>query len=181
MEFNKIFFIYILGFVFLIFFLFIIFIIFSSSDSNSDSFSDFPKDSSSDLILSLEDILISGNVSNCVYLEDLFFYDSCILLLSDCFDDSCYFDKARFSLNESLCFEISDESLSSSCSLDVKLNTLLERSILEDNLDLCLDFEDLSNQEYCRDNFYLAQRFNNNDLSYCNLIVSEDMQNVCFN
>lgn len=178
MEFNKNLFFYILGFVFLFFFIFIIFIILSDSDSDSFLYSD--NLNSSDLVLSLEDILVSGNVSNCIYLSDSNLSDSCVLLLSDCLDDSCYFNKARFSLNESLCFEISDESLSSSCSLDVKLNTLLEQSILEDDIDICLDFEDLSNQNYCRDNFYLAQRFNNNDLSYCNLIFSEEMQNVCF-
>ena len=62
-----------------------------------------------------------------------------------------------------------------------KIDNTYENAILKDNSSICEQFDNLKSIEHCKDNYYFAKRFNENDLSYCDKIISEVIKNECLN
>lgn len=169
-----------LNLIFKVIFLILLFLILNFIFFNSIFNSSEIQNKELNLSMSFEQVIISNNISNCNYvLENLI--ESCKLRLSVCENDSCFFEKARFEKDESLCFKIVDSNLVASCILDIKRNLIFQKSVLEDNIDICQDFEDEANINFCRDNYYLSKRHNLGDFSYCEHILLEELKNACYN
>lgn len=128
---------------------------------------------------SYNEVIDSGNVSLCNNLIETDLIEVCKIKLVQCNTDDCYFEQARFNSDETLCFNISDENLKAGCTLDIKRNQLLENALLSNNLKLCDSFEDQANINHCRDNYYIAKRFNEDNPSYCQFILNEVIKNEC--
>jgi hypothetical protein len=146
---------------------------FTLESNNNVKHNDFP--------LAYEYAFSSGNLSNCDLIENISLVEVCKIKLGNCSDDNCFEIKAKMENDEKLCFKIKDPDLRAGCSLDLKRNSMLEGAVLEDDISVCERFEDVANRDFCRDNYYLAKRFNHNDLSYCSQIKLEALKNECFN
>jgi hypothetical protein len=94
-------------------------------------------------------------------------------------DNSCFNSKAINNQDESLCFNIEDENIMLACTYSIKKTQILERTVFADDIDLCNNFEEAEEIAFCNDNYYIAKRFNENDLSYCSNIVDEVIKNEC--
>jgi hypothetical protein len=131
--------------------------------------------------LTFQEAIASNDVSNCDYVVEKNLIESCKLELIECNDDACYFDKARYKMDEQLCFNIDDEDQSAGCSASIKISDIKQRAVLEDDIQICEEFENLETINFCRDNYYIASasRYNKDDLSFCNSILNEVIKNEC--
>lgn len=130
--------------------------------------------------LSFEEAILDGDISNCDYILEKNLIESCKLELVKCNDDDdCYFDKARYEKDTQLCFNIKDETKLAGCSASIKISEIRQRAVLEDNVEICTEFETDETINFCQDNFYIANRYNKNDLSFCDNILNEVIRNEC--
>jgi len=120
------------------------------------------------------------DLKNCAKINDSFLKNSCETELLDlCVQDECFFEKAGRLNDESVCFDIKDESKRVMCSSLIKVSNIKEDAVLSGNISRCLDFENDVMILRCEDNFYLAKRFNEDDFSVCDNIVDEVLKNEC--
>jgi len=105
--------------------------------------------------------------------------DTCKLKLIECSDDDCYFEKARFEMDVSLCSKIMDVDKVSKCNLLIIRSQILQNAVLKDEIKICTEFSDLSDVEFCYDNYYISKRFNENDVEFCEMIKNEVIKNEC--
>ncbi len=106
-------------------------------------------------------------------------YEFCIIKNQECFDDQCYFEKANANQEERICFEIENEDLRAACSSQIIRNDIIERSILESNIEICEEFSFEDSIQHCRDNYNFILALTNDDKSFCEIIVDEVMKNEC--
>lgn len=104
---------------------------------------------------------------------------SCELKKEKCNSNECHLEKALFFKNEQECFEITDELTRASCSLVIIETKIFEKSVIENNVELCDELNSISRVENCYDNYYLSLKYNKDDMSSCNLIKNEVLRNEC--
>lgn len=129
--------------------------------------------------ISFREAVESNVISNCDYIIEKNLIESCKLELINCNDDDCYFDKARYKMDEKLCFNIENETKIAGCSASIKISEIKQRAVLEDDIHICDEFETAETINFCKDNYYIANRFNKNDLSFCDNILNEVIKNEC--
>ena len=115
----------------------------------------------------------------CESLESQNLIDGCKLRLSICNDDDCYLKKARFERDEQLCYNIVNNDSRVTCTTAIKISSIKQRAVLEDNISICMEFESEEMVEFCYDNYYIAKRFNENNLEFCSKIKNEVIRNEC--
>jgi hypothetical protein len=131
------------------------------------------------VVLTYDEAISLNNISNCDLIQKKELIEVCKVKLSDCQDDECKFKKARLEMDTQACYNITDENLRAGCTASIKRSKLLESAVLEDTISLCLNFEDESGIERCRDNYYIAKRFNENNKEFCSYIVNEKIKDEC--
>jgi hypothetical protein len=104
---------------------------------------------------------------------------SCIIKNNICNNNSCYFSKARLSLNRSLCLKINDTSLRVSCLSSITHDLIFQNSVENNNISLCNKLNDNLTIEACKNNYYYVKSINLNNKSYCNYISKEEIKNEC--
>ena len=121
-----------------------------------------------------------GNIDPCLNYETKSQIEVCQLKNKVCNDDSCFLEKAQTFSNESSCFDLDDEISRVGCSVVISESKIIERSIVENDISICLEFEEESRIFGCYDNFYLATRMNSGNKESCSKIANEVLRNECF-
>ncbi len=118
---------------------------------------------------------------DCDNAEDLGEFTKCQIDARDCSKegDECYYAKAQTYQDETMCFNIEDETRVAACTATIQRSQMLEDVVLSDDLTLCDKFEDQANIDFCEDNYYIAKRFNEDDLKYCDNIKNDLIKNEC--
>ena len=129
----------------------------------------------------IEEAIQGGDISMCDSLIDESMRDTCILKNTVCVagDDGCFFEKARFEMDERLCYEIVDEDKKLLCTSSIGISSIKQRAVIEDNLSICDEFGDVAMIEFCQDNYYIAKRFNEDNLEFCSQIKNEVIKDEC--
>ena len=168
--------------VFILFMLLVLSFEISTDSSQNGTSASFPSFDDSegfyDKNYTYSEVLDLGDVSLCPHIADKNLVETCQIKLCECSDDQCFFDKARLDMNESLCYNISDDSLRASCSSSITRSEIMESAVLKDDISLCSELEG-SSFERCRDNYYFAKRFNEDNIKYCESIKNEKLKSEC--
>ena len=103
---------------------------------------------------------------------------SCLIKISICKTDDCYYNQARLIQNESDCFNIVDENLRVGCSASIGYDSIVQGAVLNNNLSLCENLES-AGAIACRNNYYYAKAVNTGNKTYCSELSVEDLKNEC--
>jgi hypothetical protein len=131
--------------------------------------------------LTYSESVLGGDVEDCDLIEDDQEKINCELKIGKCSTDMCYFQKASGSYDESLCFEIKDSSLRSTCSQEINKGEIYFEAVENNDVSKCLLFEEEEQIQYCEDNFYYVQSINLNNKNLCETIISEKARSSCYN
>jgi hypothetical protein len=132
------------------------------------------------LVLQYVDVIQSGNLRNCQYIELQRERSACEFKLNQCIDDSCLYDKAVSEKSIQNCYEIIDDTLRTQCTSEVYRSSLFQEAVLTDSITVCDTILDDVTLQRCRDNYYFASSVNKNNLDLCESIIQEDLKNLCF-
>jgi len=185
METNDNFEYWILPLIILVSFLLSYFVFINNSNNSSSSKLNIVSNNDNNdnifVSLNIDDVIENGDFKDCNLISNSNERSLCRLKLSKCIDDDCFLKQGIYLRNEDLCFKIKNIDKKVECSTAVKISKIFEDSILENNITKCDLFEEEVNKQFCKDNFYLSQKYNSGNLDNCNKINSEVMRNECFN
>lgn len=102
---------------------------------------------------------------------------SCELKNKACSDDTCFYNQARISSNEQICFDIKDEKQRVLCTSSIELDKYYQTPVLTNDISACSKIPELKVQ--CEDNYNFVTAKNTNNPSLCSKISSEVIRNEC--
>lgn len=132
-------------------------------------------------VYTYEEVIEMSDISKCDKVEEKYLIESCKLKLMVCDegDDKCIFDKAVYERDLDMCDRVLDEVMKEDCKRIINHSVIVEKSVLNDDIGACDEFEDAQDVLYCKNNFYYVKSLNEEDKSYCNQIIDEVMKNGC--
>ena len=93
--------------------------------------------------------------------------------------DECILNKALDDLDEEKCYLMKEEDSVALCGYMINRNSIIEASVVSDDVEICSQLDSKSDEQRCRDNYYFVSALNKKDKDLCSKISDEVLKNEC--
>lgn len=105
--------------------------------------------------------------------------ENCLLKKKKCTDDDCFYLQSRLTKNESNCLNIENRDRRVTCTSSIKYDTIIQSSIISQDISLCNQLEVVEVIQGCKDNYNYIQSIKTKDKSYCEKLSNTLLKDEC--